>query len=325
MTKKFFLITGCCGFIGFSLAKKILTLNNSSLIFGIDILDDYYSVKLKKKRLSELKKFKNFKFFKLNLKDEKKIKQVLKNKKFEIIYHLAAQAGVRYSMINKKKYFDANIHGFFNLLELFKKNKPKIFFFASSSSVYGDSRHYPSNEKELLLPKNMYSLSKKINEDLAQIYSSQYKMKLIGLRFFTVFGEWGRPDMFLFKYFFSYFFKKIFFFNNNGNHDRDFTYIDDVVNVLIKLSKKRTKLNNFDVFNVCSNKPLNLHYIISFFKKINVSPKIKNIKLNKADVLKTHGNNKKLSNTIGQIKYTETNTSLINTFNWYRKNINLFK
>lgn len=325
MIKKKILITGCCGFIGFALAKKILLSSKSSKIIGIDILDNYYSVKLKKERLNELKKFKNFKFFKLNLKNSEKIKRTLKSKKFEIIYHLAAQAGVRYSIINKQKYFDANIHGFFNLLEIFKNNKPQIFFFASSSSVYGDSKKYPSNEKEKLLPKNMYSLSKKINEDLGQIYSEQYNMKLIGLRFFTVFGEWGRPDMFLFKYFFSHFFKKTFFLNNNGNHDRDFTYIDDVVNVLLKMAAKKNKFKKFDVFNVCSNHPLNLNFVISFFKKIKVIPKIKNIKINKADVLKTHGNNKKLSKTIGKIKYTKTRISLLNTYNWYKENINLFK
>ncbi len=278
----------------------------------------------KKKRLKILKKYKNFYFSKIDINNKKALLNYLSIKKIDYVYHLSAQAGVRYSLINKQKYFDANIQGFFNLIEILKYKKPKLIFFASSSSVYGDSKKYPSSEKEILNPKNIYSLSKKINEQMAEIYSKQYKLKIIGLRFFTVFGEWGRPDMFLFKFYRSFFNKKIFFLNNKGNHDRDFTYIGDVLNILDKLFIKRSKLKGFDIFNICSNRPLNLKKIISFYEKINVKPKIKSIKLNKADVLKTHGNNQKIKKIIGNIKYTPSKLSLKKTYEWYRENRNFF-
>ena len=313
------LLTGCCGFIGFSLSLHLLK-KKKFKIYGIDNLDNYYSVSYKKRRLKELKKYKNFYFSKINLNNKKNLSNYLKTKKIDYVYHLCAQAGVRYSLINQQKYFDSNILGFFNLIETLKHKPPKIIFFASSSSVYGDSKKFPSSEKEILNPKNIYSLSKKINEQMAEIYSKQYKLKIIGLRFFTVFGEWGRPDMFLFKFYKSFFSKKCFFLNNSGNHDRDFTYIGDVLNILDKLFAHRSKLKNFDVFNICANRPLNLKHIISFYKKLNVKPKIKNIKLNKADVIKTHGSNLKIKNIIGNTKYTSSRISLKKTYEWYKDN-----
>ena len=324
MKLKIFLVTGCCGFIGFNFVEAILKKNKNLKVHGIYNFDPYYSIKLKKKRLSLLKKYKKFSFNNLDIADDKKLTKFFSKKKIDYVYHFAAQAGVRYAMINQKKYFDSNIHGFFNLLDNLKEKKPKVIFFSSSGSVYGDSKKYPSTENEILYPKNMYSLSKKINEQMAEIYAKQFNIKLIGLRFFTVFGEWGRPDMFLFKYFNSFFKKKTFFLNNNGNHDRDFTYIKDVVEALIRMLKLENKLKNFDLFNICSNNPLNLLKVLSFYKKNNIFPKIKNIKLNKADVLKTHGNNKKLLKTIGNLKFTESKISLMNTLKWYKKNINSF-
>ena len=325
MKKKNILVTGCCGFIGFNFIEALLKKDKNTKVYGLDNLDSYYSVKLKKKRLAKLKSYKNFLFFNLNIVNEKKLHNFFYKKNFEYVYHFAAQAGVRYAMINQKKYFDSNVRGFFNLLENLKNTKPKVIFFASSSSVYGDSKKYPSTENELLIPKNMYSLSKKINEQLAETYANQFNIKIIGLRFFTVFGEWGRPDMFLFKYFNSFFNNKLFFLNNSGNHDRDFTYVNDVITVLFKLMSNYKKLKKFDIFNVCSNKPLNLLSVISYFRKINVKPQIKKIELNKADVLKTHGNDAKIRKFIGKISYTPTEIALKKTFEWYRQNLNSFK
>ena len=190
------IITGVAGFIGFNLAKKLLQKKNT--IYGIDNLDNYYSVSYKKKRLKELKKFKNFYFKKIDI--IKINKKHFKNIKIDTVVHLAAQAGVRYSFNRPAKYIDTNIIGFLNLIKFSNQKKIKKILYASSSSVYGDSINFPLKESENLNPKNIYGISKKINEKTAELYSKIYKMNFIGLRFFTVFGEWGRPDMFMMKY-----------------------------------------------------------------------------------------------------------------------------
>ena len=228
------LVTGCCGFIGFNFTKFLAKSNKKLKIVGIDNLDNYYSVKLKKDRLKNLLKHKNFIFFKCDLENYKLIEKIFKKNKFKYIFHLAAQAGVRYSIINPKKYIKSNINGFFNILDLSRNIKVKKIFYASSSSVYGDSRTFPLEEKNTIHPKNLYGLTKKFNEELAEVFSKFYKMKLVGLRFFTVYGEWGRPDMMIIKYIDSSFKKKNFYLNNYGNHTRDFTYIGDVVQIMKK-------------------------------------------------------------------------------------------
>ena len=211
MTQMKILITGVCGFIGFNLCKHFIKKKNIQVV-GIDSLDNYYSIKLKKKRLSILKKWKNFIFYKKNIINEADIKNIFKKNKFDIIFNLAAQAGVRYSIENPKKYIDTNICGFSNILNLCKiyQKKSKIFY-ASSSSVYGENNKFPLSENYELNPKNIYGLTKKFNEELAINFANYYKLKLVGLRFFTVFGEWGRPDMFIIKYINAFFKKKIFF------------------------------------------------------------------------------------------------------------------
>ena len=201
------LITGVAGFIGFNLAKFFLETNKKIKIIGIDNLDDYYSVKLKKDRIKNINKFKNFKFIKLDVYNKKALDKLFKKNKFDYVYHLAAQAGVRYSIENPQKYYNSNIIGFTNLLEVLRKNKVKKIIYASSSSVYGDSKKFPLKENLILKPKNIYALSKKFNEDLANVYKDLYKLNILGIRFFTVFGEWGRPDMFMLKYLKNIFWK----------------------------------------------------------------------------------------------------------------------
>ena len=219
------LVTGCCGFIGFNFTKFLAKSNKKLKIVGIDNLDNYYSVKLKKDRLKNLLKHKNFIFFKCDLENYKLIEKIFKKNKFKYIFHLAAQAGVRYSIINPKKYIKSNINGFFNILDLSRNIKVKKIFYASSSSVYGDSRTFPLEEKNTIHPKNLYGLTKKFNEELAEVFSKFYKMKLVGLRFFTVYGEWGRPDMMIIKYIDSSFKKKNFYLkgyeaSNQSQYDR---------------------------------------------------------------------------------------------------------
>ena len=233
------LITGCAGFIGYSLALKLLK-NKTINIFGLDNLNKFYSVKLKKKRLAKLKKNKNFLFFKTDLSNKKKLSFIFEKKKIDIIFHFAAQAGVRYVSSHPEKFIQSNILGFHNLVNLSKTYNIKKFFYASSSSVYGDTNKFPVGEKSKLNPKNIYGLSKKFNEEYVKINSNS-KTNYIGLRFFTVYGEWGRPDMLILKYLDCKRKNKTFFLNNSGNHWRDFTYIDDVTNILSKLLRKQFK------------------------------------------------------------------------------------
>ena len=212
------------------------------------------------------------------------------------MFHLAAQAGVRYSIDHPRKYIDANVLGFFNIIECCKKYKIKRLFYASSSSVYGESKKFPLEEKEIINPKNIYGLSKKINEEISIIYNKFYNLNLTGLRFFTVYGEWGRPDMMMLKFVECYYKGKIFKLHNFGKHTRDFTHINDVVEILFRLLKNDKKLKKNDVLNICSNKPVNLLDVISFMIKNGIKPKISKVKLQKADILKTHGDNKRLLN-----------------------------
>ena len=313
------LITGIAGFIGFNFAKFLL--EKKYKIIGIDNLNDYYDINLKKRRLKQLFNSKNFKFYKVDLVEKKKIKEIFKNNNIDFIFHFAAQAGVRYSIDHPAKYIDSNILGFYNLIENIKDFKIKRLFYASSSSVYGENKNFPLNEKEHIFPKNIYGLSKKINEEIGFIFNKYYNTKLIGLRFFTVYGEWGRPDMMMMKYINCFYKKKIFYLNNYGNHSRDFTYIGDVVNILYLLLKRHKKLKSYDLFNICSNKPINLKKIISFMKKNKIHPKVKKVSLQKADILKTHGDNKKLLKSIKYKKFSDWKISVRKTIVWYQKNM----
>lgn len=234
--KKKILITGVCGFIGFSICRFYL--KRGYFIFGLDNLNSYYSSKYKKFRLKKLKEYNNFKFKKIDISNKKKIFNLLKINSFQAVFHFAAQAGVRYSQTNPREYYNSNIVGFINLLDGCEKYKISNIFYASSSSVYGEQKKYPVNEKFNLNPKNIYAKSKFLNELIADFYSKRRSSKIIGLRLFTVYGEWGRPDMLLFKILKSYFKKKTFSLNNNGDHYRDFTYIDDVLNMTNLIFKK---------------------------------------------------------------------------------------
>ena len=231
------LITGCAGFIGYHLSKK-LSLNNDK-IFGIDNLNNYYDVDLKKKRLNNLSS-KNFSFSKIDIKDYKNLKKFFKKNRFDIVYHLAAQAGVRYSIFNPETYFENNLKGFFNILECCREFKIKNLIFASTSSVYGKQKKFPLKEKYLTdKPLSFYAATKKCNEIMAYSYSQIYNLKCTALRFFTVFGPFGRPDMALYKFSNSIVKNKNLELYNSGNHTRDFTYIDDVIIYLERFKKKK--------------------------------------------------------------------------------------
>jgi len=317
------LITGVAGFIGFSFAKYLLK-NTKYQIIGIDNLNDYYSVKIKRERLKNLSKFKKFKFFKVDLNDKKQVNKIFL-KKISIVYHFAAQAGVRYSLKNPRAYIDSNIVGFFNVIENIKNHKINKFFYASSSSVYGDSKKFPLKEIDKINPRNIYGLTKKNNEETVEIFFKDLKTYCVGLRFFTVFGEWGRPDMLIFQYLSSIFnSKKIFYLNNYGNHTRDFTYIQDVCDALYKLLRKKL-YKQHEIFNICSNKPIKITSVLkyidaNFLKK----PKIKKRKFQLADVKKTHGENKRINKHINKNKFIDIIRAINNTCDWYKTNWKIY-
>ena len=314
------LITGCAGFIGFNIAKKILG-NKKNIVYGIDSVSNYYSVNLKKQRLSILKKFKNFNYKRKDLSKLKNVEDIFYRNKFDLVLHLAAQPGVRRSFNHPNEYYDANVSSFFNILECSRKSGIKKIFFASSSSVYGDSKKFPITEKFKRTPKNFYALTKCINEDMAKFYSDLYKIKIIGLRFFTLYGPFGRPDMLVWKLCENILFKKNLKINNYGKHERDFTYIDDAVNMVLNIIKLKND-KNFDIFNICSNNPIKLKYVINLFVKLGKNNLLKDFQYQEfqnGDVIKTHGSNLKLLNKISNFKFTSIENGVHQTFDWFKK------
>ena len=312
------LITGSAGFIGFNFSKFLLTYTNFKII-GIDNFNDYYDVNLKRNRNKILLKFKNYKFKKIDICNNKNLNKIFKKEKFDFVFHFAAQAGVRYSIKNPRKYIDSNYLGFFNILENSSFYKVKRLFYASSSSIYGENSKFPLKEKYLTFPKNIYGLSKKSNEELSEFYHRYYGLRSIGLRFFTVYGEWGRPDMMMIKYISAFFNKKKFILHNFGNHVRDFTYVGDVVKILFLLLKKDNKVKNFEIFNICSNNPIPLSKIIKTMKENNIVPKIKKTSLQMADIIKTHGDNKKILRITNFKKFSSIKDSIKKTIIWYKE------
>jgi len=322
MKKQKILITGAAGFIGYSLCKKLVDNKNNEVI-GIDNLNTYYPVKLKKERIKELKSKKNFQFFKLDLLEKNKLNDLFKRMKFNIVYNFAAQAGVRYSFENPDSYVNSNIIGFNNILNLIKKFEIKKFFFASSSSVYGDIGPFPKKENSKLNTLNIYSLSKLSNEIIAKSFSKKLSTQIIGLRFFSIYGEWGRPDMLILKYLLAAKKKSNFELFNYGNHYRDFTYIDDAVQIVLKLSKSKIG-KKFDIFNICSSKPIKITKILKIINSLKIKTKVTKKPLHAADVLKTYGDNRKVKRIVKNIKFTNYKIGVQNTVKWYKKNRHLF-
>ena len=316
--KKKFLVTGCAGFIGFHLSLKLISKNY--LVYGIDNLNSYYDIKLKKKRLSILRKNKNFKFFKLDIND-RKLKKIFSKNRFEKVFNFAAQAGVRYSFKNPQAYFKSNVKGLENIIQMSRKYKTKHFVFASSSSVYGDPKKFPVFENS---PTNnqrsLYAATKKIGETMLYTQSLIFKMPVTCLRFFTVYGPYGRPDMALFKFVKNILKKKSIEIYNKGKHERDFTYINDVIDMTLIASHKIPKGKiPIDIFNVCGSKPRKLMTFIKIIENLlNIKAKKKMLPFQKGDVLKTYGSNKKI---LRKVKFTHTplEKGISEFINWYKK------
>ena len=325
MSSSKLLITGCAGFIGFHLAKKLIEKGFS--VVGVDNLNNYYDVNLKKERIKYLKKIskKKFIFKKIDLSEEKKIKKIFRSYKFKTVVNLAAQAGVRYSLVNPKSYIKSNLIGFFNILQECKNHKIPHLIYASTSSVYGNSKIFPIKESaNTSKPLQLYAATKKSNELMAESYSNLYKMRITGLRFFTVYGPWGRPDMALAIFTRSIIKNKPISIFNYGNHTRDFTYIDDIVNgiknLIIKKSLSISETGNHKVYNLGNNNPISLQKYITLIEN-NLKKKAKKIykPLQPGDVKKTHSSSNLAKKDFGFLPKTNPEIGIKKFVNWYKK------
>ena len=315
------LVTGCAGFIGFHTCKRILA-NKNVKIVGIDSLNNYYSVKIKKKRLKLLKKNKNFIFFKNNLKNEFLLKKIFIKYKIKYVIHLGAQAGVRYSVENPKSYLNNNLISFFNVLNLSKIYKIRHFIFASTSSVYGNPNKFPVRENfNTDHPLSFYAATKKSNEIMAYSYSNMFKLPSTAIRLFTVYGPDGRPDMALFKFTKKILNKEKIELFNNGNHTRDFSYIDDVVEYIARIIKKTPKDKiPFQIFYIGTGKPRKLiDYLKLIEKNLKVKSKVKNLPLQKGDMKKTHSNITKIKNKTNYTPKVNIEDGIKNFVEWYKE------
>jgi len=296
------LVTGCYGFIGFSLILKLSKIKEYD-IFGIDNIDNYYDVNLKKNRGRILIDIKNFTFFKIDIGDYRKLDINFQENKYDVVINLAAQAGVRYSLENPAVYFESNIKGYFNILELSKLYKISHLIFASSSSVYGDKNKFPLREIENTdFPISFYAASKKTNEIMSYSYSYTHKLPITGLRLFTVYGPYGRPDMALEKFTRNILNNKIIKIFNFGKNYRDFTYIDDVTQSIKLLINKPSKSKiPYQIFNIGNGKSVNImQYINLISSTLGKKVKSRFISRQQSDVKKTHSN---IDMLIKKIKY----------------------
>ncbi|MBB6400911.1 UDP-glucuronate 4-epimerase [Methanococcus maripaludis] len=281
------LVTGAIGFIGFSFSKDILE-NTKIQIIGIDNLNSYYDPKLKEKRLELLNEFKNFKFFKEDIINYEKLNEIFNVEKPDLIVHLAAQAGVRYSLENPHLYEYSNNLGTLNIFELAKKYNIKRVIFASSSSVYGGNQKIPFSESDSVdKPVSLYAATKKYNELIAHVYNYLYGIDMIGLRFFTAYGEFGRPDMAYWKFTKNILEEQPINVYNYGKMKRDFTYVSDIVEG-IKSAVFLNKKTGYEIFNLGGDNPVELEYFISLIEKETGKKAIKNyMPLQEGDVLVT--------------------------------------
>ena len=315
------LITGAAGFIGSHIVLRMLSQNYN--VIGIDNLNDYYSVNLKKYRLKKLKSFKNFTFIKTDLSKNLDLEKILKNKKLSVICHLAAQAGVRYSITNPNIYLKYNIDGFLNILEYCRKNKNTNLVYASSSSVYGANKKVPfSTEDDVSNPVSLYAVTKRSNELMAESYFNLYGLNSIGLRFFTVYGPMGRPDMAIWKFTESIISNKPIEVFNKGKLSRDFTYIDDIINGVEKaiLLSQKANIKKHELYNLGNNSPVALIEMIKLLESIiGKKAKKKLLPMQLGDVKKTFADIRKSEKDLKFKPKVHLKHGLYNFVNWYRE------
>ena len=314
------LITGVAGFIGSRLALKLLS--KGLVVIGIDNLNDYYDVKLKEYRLFQLTKYKKFKFVKIDIASKFLLEKKIRKENIKIICHLAAQAGVRYSFTNPRIYLKYNVDGFLEILEFIRKRPEIKLIYASSSSVYGKNKKIPfSPEDNVTNPVSLYAASKRANELMAESYKELFSLNLIGLRFFTVYGPWGRPDMAIWNFTESILKNKPIKVFGKGKVSRDFTYIDDIIDGItaaINFKFRKTKGNHI-IFNLGNNKSISVNKMINFLENI-LHKKSKKIYLpmQPGDVRKTFAD---ITLSKKKLKYspsTSIEEGLFKFIKWYK-------
>ena len=327
------LVTGSAGFIGSMLSIRLLERDDE--VVGIDNHNNYYDPKIKEARLERLIKYKNYKHYKTDLNDNKKLSEIFKIHKFQKVVNLAAQAGVRYSIENPLAYINSNILGFAHILENCRNNKVEHLVYASTSSVYGANTKMPFSEHDSVNhPLSVYAASKKSNELMAHSYSYLYQLPTTGLRFFTVYGPWGRPDMALFKFTKAIIEEKPIDVFNNGKHTRDFTYIDDIVEGVIKtLDNPATSNVNWNskqpdpatsrapwrIYNIGNNNPVQLmDYIKALEKTLGKKAKINFLPLQPGDVPDTYANVDNLKKKFNYKPSTSVISGVSNFVKWYK-------
>ena len=326
-------MTGVAGFIGMHSAKKLL--DDGHEIMGIDNLNDYYDVTLKKDRLKVLESYKHFRFLKLDIKDQKDVLDLFKKETPQRVLHLAAQAGVRYSIQNPYVYIDSNIQGFINILEGCRAIKTEHLVFASSSSVYGGNEKVPFSEHDNVdHPISLYAATKKANELMAHTYSHLYQIPTTGLRFFTVYGPWGRPDMALFLFTKAILQDQPIDIFNHGKMIRDFTYVDDIVESLVRIIDKIATPNaSFDtknpdpatsdapyrIFNIGNNQPTPLVDYIAAIESALDKKAIKNLMdMQPGDVPLTSADTSELNQWVNFKPNTPIKKGVKQFVDWYK-------
>lgn len=328
------LVTGAAGFIGFHLSKRLL--KSGETVVGLDNLNDYYDVNLKMARLHQLESETGFKFVKMDLADREGVSTMFSSERFDNVVHLAAQAGVRYSLINPHAYIESNIAGFVNILEGCRHNPVNHLVFASSSSVYGANTNMPFSVRDNVdHPVSLYAATKKSNELLAHSYSSLYGIPVTGLRFFTVYGPWGRPDMALFIFTKAILEGKPINIFNQGNMKRDFTYISDIIEGLMRTIYTPAAPdpawdgNNPDpsrsyapyrLFNIGNNNPVDLMSFVEAIESELGKTSVKNfLPMQEGDVPATCADTEDLSRAVGFRPSTSIEEGIKNFINWYKE------
>ncbi|ASX04482.1 TPA: NAD-dependent epimerase/dehydratase family protein [Escherichia coli] len=319
------LVTGAAGFIGHALCERLLRAESYDVV-GIDNLNDYYSVELKHARLATLQGKKNFTFYRADIADNFAINKLFQTHQFDYVVNLAAQAGVRYSIENPKVYTESNLVGFYNILEACRHHKIKHFVFASSSSVYGRNEKIPFSEDDRVdFPVSYYAATKKANEVMAASYSHLYNLPISGLRFFTVYGPWGRPDMAPWLFTDAILNKlpvKVF---NHGNMLRDFTYIDDVIEGVFRLIGTLPQHElPFEIYNIGNNKPEKLSdFILAIENACGVQAEKINCPMQDGDVPVTYADTSKLNKTVGFSPDTSLQLGINSFVSWFKNYHNL--
>jgi UDP-glucuronate 4-epimerase len=314
------LITGTAGFIGFHLARRLL--DDGHAVFGLDNFNDYYSVQLKRDRHAQLETHPNYRWLKADLADGPVLQQVFADFKPDCVVNLAAQPGVRYSITNPQAYQKSNIEGFLNILECCRHatGKPRLIY-ASSSSVYGGNTELPFSEDQRVdTPVSLYAATKKANELMAHCYSHLYGMQTVGLRFFTVYGPWGRPDMAYWLFADAMLKGRPFQVFNHGNMSRDFTYVDDIVSGICGCICSDT-LARYELFNIGNHRSEKLMDLIALIaRELGIAnPKMEFLPMQDGDVLATYANVDKLHAAVGYAPTTPISVGIPKFVKWFKE------